>query len=925
MKKKLFNPCVRDRTKDFFVLRMKSGNYRFICNDKEFSKTLPTKEQAPHGYTILNNEGYHNIYDAIKTDEYIQLTRYYAGGSTCSYQQFVSSYEQEGSPLQHKSIGNTYNSVAELKNYEQYFNIRFYKDGSVAVIASIKLPNGKVRSFQIDFTFNIYDWYRLSRALMDKLNIPLTTSLDIMNGRWGSWLQNREDWYQETKSEKIMREVFYEEDIVPEFIQMKNLVNTYNSLFPSREDTTFFVQPDKKIKVWEESLTLPSEFKDFFVNCKGALREQVYKNASSKLRDPRKELTAAFLVSNATVSLKYLKNQTAKIQNNATLWEKYYDKELCRVKGQGVASINRIDNLIVISTIPQRDAYRKPYLCLFDTVKKQKQIYVKENKLITRVPLFAATVEDIASYIATSCCVNYCKEPEEIFKGTLLDWIVTNAKNKTLPAPEQALKACIQKEGHWMSDNRYTYTYTRLEDWLSKDVYNDRENRKYSFNILFRENLLLEQLCKCGLWNLFARSLDNIQMFTSKDCQLEYSESDLIYNPKSKSLTNSLGLSMKQLQYIDAIYNVSDTDKHLKSVRIPTLLSAFSTTLKEIKALDFNTFTKLINFALYTSRGRSFATRLLRHENFFRLIYSMTLTQKISFCYKYRLYELDDATDEWSDKYLMYYTDYLQFRSEAKNLLANLAAINENEREAFRNFDQQWPLLPEACTVFLRYFPGVMLSAARYSVQCAGDEDQFKNIVLQSYPKEVCEWITDAKKNLSGVVLHLSAAEHVILLHDEISVWLREKNDAQIADLFAAASLNAKRYEYINKDFGLQIVAPTKPDDLRNEGSVLSHCVGGYVQAMAHGNNTILFIRRTDYPQHPYFTLDLAKGEVRQIHCYRNGNPTASDIQRAYAESKYEVYDSPKDIIGFLLEWAKHVSGVSAKSIRTNYGNLCAL
>ena len=925
MEKTLFNPCVRDRSKDLCVIQMKSGKLRFVLEDRDIAGRLPNTTEAPNGFIILQNQGWHGIYDVIKTEEYIQLTRYHVGYRTYTYSEFQKTIKEGRSILQHCSIGNAYTSPEEIKNKDQYYNVRFYKNGSVAVIISIKTSDEEIHSFQINLTFNIDDWYRVERAVMDKLNMPLKETKEKMESTWGTWLRAREDLYQAWKNDKILTEIKYEQDIVPQFLQMKNLIPAYNSIFPSREKSTFIIESKQYKGRWKEVDTLPSNWDTFFINCKGMLKDQIMKTSFDKLRDARKAVTAAFLVSNATVSEKYLKTQTQKLEKVSDIWEKYYDKDLSAQHEK--TSVRRIDNLIVISSSPV--AWRSPHLCLFDTAKKVRQIYQKENNIVTRCPLFNSTIRDLADALATYD-ISYKGKPDKIFEGTLLHWIVSNAKNNTLPENDQAFNACLHRDADWDTTSRsYTYKNFCIKDWLETNIYIDAKSRKYTFLILFTETLLMEQLCKCGLWNIYTRSVTSNDVFAPINTNLKWSDAELLYNSKNKSLTHSLGLSMKQLQYINKIYEPQDSTHPNKCVTLPAVLYSLDTTLKEIKALDFVTFTKLISLGVQTSNNSSACVRLRRsYAEIQTLMASMSLSQKINFCVKYGLDKTKDSRYCWpenSSDMLMYYSDYLNFRRNAVDLLQRLSIHSETAQVELENFNQQWPIFPEACTVFHRYFSGTLLKADGYHDERAYSEALFKQFFLKRYPKEACEWVEDQNHTLSGVVLHLSAAEHVILLHDEISIWLREKNDASINEAFSHASEDAKRYEYVSKDYGLQIVAPTKPDDLRQEGQVLSHCVGGYVQAMATGKNTILFIRRNDYPNHPYFTVDLAGGEIRQIHCYRNGNPTASDIEAAYKQSKYEVYNSPKDIVGFLLDWAKHVKGVDAKSIHKNYGCLCAL
>ena len=73
-------------------------------------------------------------------------------------------------------------------------------------------------------------------------------------------------------------------------------------------------------------------------------------------------------------------------------------------------------------------------------------------------------------------------------------------------------------------------------------------------------------------------------------------------------------------------------------------------------------------------------------------------------------------------------------------------------------------------------------------------------------------------------------------------------------------------------DGGLEIIA---------EGKALHHCVGGYAARHLRGEATILFIRREDDPDTPFFTVEMGTeksmmsgvDQIKQIHGLRDCNP----------------------------------------------------
>lgn len=63
---------------------------------------------------------------------------------------------------------------------------------------------------------------------------------------------------------------------------------------------------------------------------------------------------------------------------------------------------------------------------------------------------------------------------------------------------------------------------------------------------------------------------------------------------------------------------------------------------------------------------------------------------------------------------------------------------------------------------------------------------------------------------------------------------------------------------------GLLIRMPLNGDEIIKEGEKLHHCVGGYVDRAAAGTTTILFIRKVESPEKPFFTLEWLGEHVHQ-------------------------------------------------------------
>ena len=66
-------------------------------------------------------------------------------------------------------------------------------------------------------------------------------------------------------------------------------------------------------------------------------------------------------------------------------------------------------------------------------------------------------------------------------------------------------------------------------------------------------------------------------------------------------------------------------------------------------------------------------------------------------------------------------------------------------------------------------------------------------------------------------------------------------------------------------------IVPEQLSDIKLEGTIQHHCVGGYLDRHATGSTIIIFIRRTMLPAIPLYTVEISPdGTLRQIQGYHN-------------------------------------------------------
>jgi hypothetical protein len=98
-----------------------------------------------------------------------------------------------------------------------------------------------------------------------------------------------------------------------------------------------------------------------------------------------------------------------------------------------------------------------------------------------------------------------------------------------------------------------------------------------------------------------------------------------------------------------------------------------------------------------------------------------------------------------------------------------------------------------------------------------------------------------------------------------------------------------EKYSYKSGKF--LITYPKTLNDLFEEGRELNHCVGSYGDSIKDGDSIVLFIRKTDTPDKPYYTMEVnpVYNAVTQVHGYSNCVPHVI---------------KNKELIEFIKKWA---------------------
>lgn len=134
---------------------------------------------------------------------------------------------------------------------------------------------------------------------------------------------------------------------------------------------------------------------------------------------------------------------------------------------------------------------------------------------------------------------------------------------------------------------------------------------------------------------------------------------------------------------------------------------------------------------------------------------------------------------------------------------------------------------------------------------------------------------------------HFEKIEDIQDMHDSLLEIFNAKKDEAMNNAFKKRIDNWKKFEYEGKDF--TVVVPTKATDLAKEGFELHHCVKSYIGRVIDGVTNIVFIRKKEDTNTPFFTVEITNDNtIQQVHGFGNRNA-----------------DTEEGMTEFVKEWAK--------------------
>jgi len=132
---------------------------------------------------------------------------------------------------------------------------------------------------------------------------------------------------------------------------------------------------------------------------------------------------------------------------------------------------------------------------------------------------------------------------------------------------------------------------------------------------------------------------------------------------------------------------------------------------------------------------------------------------------------------------------------------------------------------------------------------------------------DICEYL-DEKVTLKDNIL-----SHYGKVHKE---YMRQKEEIDAKRFADAIAIHKNEMEFEYGDF--KIVVPTTPQDIKDEGRNMHHCVASYAYyCMETGNpnrSYIVFVRRKNNPEKCYITCEIRNGVINQYFLSRDRRVT---------------------------------------------------
>lgn len=171
---------------------------------------------------------------------------------------------------------------------------------------------------------------------------------------------------------------------------------------------------------------------------------------------------------------------------------------------------------------------------------------------------------------------------------------------------------------------------------------------------------------------------------------------------------------------------------------------------------------------------------------------------------------------------------------------------------------------PDRLTRYLDRFVGPRCGGMGvYTIGCAYQDWKDYLVMAEKLHYDLTVETVLMPRNLD--LAHQQAQEEMYLKQKREE---RRKNKAERKAAKESLARRQKRYNVEHDGYFIRIAVSSS--EITREGKMLDHCVGGYAERHMSDKTTILFLRSSDAPDTPLYTVQMDGDFLVQIHGYRN-------------------------------------------------------
>ena len=234
---------------------------------------------------------------------------------------------------------------------------------------------------------------------------------------------------------------------------------------------------------------------------------------------------------------------------------------------------------------------------------------------------------------------------------------------------------------------------------------------------------------------------------------------------------------------------------------------------------------------------------------------------------------------------------------ETAKILSNKGITNEKDIKLFLEHEVLRSNTKSACEVVEKYTTTYKLAKYLNEQKAKAETDWAKRSVTTDYYDyiEFCEKLNyDLSNKFILFPPNLKEA------HDREAANVKYQANKVEAEIINRLYLEDMHKEFDYKFKGIVIKAPDDAMEIIDEGHALHHCVGGYLEKVAKGQTTILFIRDEKDIKTPLATMEVKDGKIIQVRAHHNTCPEDNVCEAVMSFKK------AKDLDGWI--WEKETS-----------------